>query len=288
LLTAAELHEKAGSQDRALAAYRRYVDQFPRPVEPNLEARAKIAEVLKKKDDQDGYLAELGQIVAVDAGAGGERTPRTRVLAAQAGLVLAQRSFDRFAEVKLVEPFEANLDRKKELMKVATQQLSSLIDYEIGDVTAAAAFYLAEIYAGFSRDLNESERPRGLSALEREEYDLALEDQAYPFEEKAIATYQSNLELVSRGVYNEWIVKSLQRLAQLVPARYDKPEEESAVISTVDRYVYAIGHPGVARKDTEKEKGSEDQASSKTGLEKTTKTEGPLPGADNKGGKSAP
>ena len=119
----------------------------------------------------------------------------------------------------------------------------SLLDYEVGDVTAAATFYLAEMYADFSKDLKESERPAGLGALEREEYDLAIEEQAYPFEEKAIATHKSNLELISRGVYDEWIERSLQKLAKFVPARYDKPEEESPVITSLDRYVFAIEHP---------------------------------------------
>jgi hypothetical protein len=128
-------------------------------------------------------------------------------------------------------------------MKVATQQFDKLLEYEVGEVTAAATYYLAEIYADFSKDLKESERPKDLSALEREEYELALEDQAYPFEEKAIATHKSNLDLISRGVYNEWIDKSLQKLAKSVPARYDKPEEESAVISSPDTYVFAIERP---------------------------------------------
>jgi outer membrane protein assembly factor BamD (BamD/ComL family) len=243
LLTAAELHQKAGNKARALAVYRRYVDRYPHPVEPNLELRDRIAEALKKNNDRDGYRAELERIVAIDAAAGGERTPWTRSLAAKAALVLAEQSFDRFAGVRLVAPFEANLGRKKELMKAATRQFNDLVEYEIGDVTAAAAYYLAEIYANFSTDLKGSERPAGLSVLEREEYDLAIEEQAYPFEEKAIATHQSNLELVSRGVYNEWIEKSLRKLAALVPARYDKPEEESPVITSPDSYVYAIGRP---------------------------------------------
>ncbi len=242
LLTAAELHEKTGNQARTLAAYRRYVEQFPHPVEPNLETRTRIAEVLKK-NDRENYLAELRQIVVIDAGAAGERTPRTRYLAGKAALVLAVESFDQFTAVKLVEPFKVNLDRKKDLMKVTTQQFNSLLDYEIGEVTAAATFYLAEIYADFSKDLKESERPAGLSALEREEYELAIEDQAYPFEEKAIATHKSNLELISLGVYNEWIDKSLQKLAKFVPSRYDKPEEESPVIASLDSYLFAIERP---------------------------------------------
>jgi TolA-binding protein len=243
LLTAAELHEKAGNQARMLVVYRRYQYSFPHPVEPNLETRDKIAEIFKKKNNQDGYLAELGQIVALEAAAAGERTPRTRALASKAALVLADHSFNQFAEVKLIEPVEANLRKKKELMKIATRQFSTLLDYEAGDVTAAATFYLAEMYADFSKDLKESERPAGLSALEREEYDLAIEEQAYPFEEKAIATHKSNLELISRGVYGEWIERSLRKLAIFVPARYDKPEEASPVITSLDRYVFAIEHP---------------------------------------------
>jgi tetratricopeptide (TPR) repeat protein len=245
LHTAAELHEKAGNQARMLEVYRRYVEYFPHPAEPNLETRTKIAGALKKSNDQDAYLAELRQIVVIDAGAGSERTSRTRSLAGKAALVLAEQAFDRFTGVKLVEPFKDNLDKKKELMRVATQQFNNLLDYEVGEVTAAATFYLAEIYADFSKDLKESERPSGLSALEREEYDLAIEEQAYPFEDKAIATHKSNLELISLGVYNEWVDKSLQKLAKIVPARYDKPEEESAVIASLDSYQFAIERPEV-------------------------------------------
>ena len=240
LLTAAELHEKAGNEARALAVFRRYVELFPHPVELNLELRDRIAESLKRNNDRAGYQAELEKIVVLEAGAGIDRTPRTRAIAAKAALVLAERSFDQFTEVKLTEPFVANLSRKQELMKAATQQFNDLVDYEIGDFTAAATYYLAEIYADFSKDLKESERPAGLSDLEREEYELAIEEQAYPFEEKTIATHQSNLELISRGVYNEWIQKSLRKLAILVPARYDKPEEGSAVITALDSYRYAV------------------------------------------------
>jgi cellulose synthase operon protein C len=32
-----------------------------------------------------------------------------------------------------------------------------------------------------------SERPEGLNPMEMEEYELAIEEQAYPFEEQAIA-----------------------------------------------------------------------------------------------------
>ena len=243
LLTAAELHEKDGNRLDTLEVYRRYVGYFPQPVEINLETRNKIAEILKAQNDRISYLKELEAIVVIDASAGAARTPRTRYLAAMAALVLAESHYEQFVAVRLVKPFEVNLRKKRELMKAVTKEFNKLIEYEIGEVAAASTFYRAEIFAHFSKALMTSERPEGLSPLELEEYELAIEEQAYPFEEKAIAVHESNLELISRGVYNEWVDKSLQKLATLVPARYAKPEETSGILSSLDTFVFEMGRP---------------------------------------------
>jgi len=49
------------------------------------------------------------------------------------------------------------------------------------------------------RAAGQAERP------ELEQYELAIEEQAFPFEEKAIATHQKNIELLSVGVGSLWI-----------------------------------------------------------------------------------
>jgi hypothetical protein len=85
-----------------------------------------------------------------------------------------------------------------------------------------------------------SERPEGLNALELEEYELAIEEQAYPFEERAIAVHESNLELIAMGVYNAWIDKSLERLAEFLPARYAKSEVESPVLASLESFSFEI------------------------------------------------
>jgi hypothetical protein len=81
----------------------------------------------------------------------------------------------------------------------------------------------------------ESQRPRDLKAQEKEQYELALEEQAYPFEEKAIDVHQKNTDLVKLGIYNKWVEKSFARLAKLVPARYAKFEESSGYVETFNR-----------------------------------------------------
>jgi cellulose synthase operon protein C len=243
LLVAAELHEEDGNRARALEVYRRYVDYFPQPVGENLEARHKISEILKERDDRRPYLDELRQIVSLEAAAGAAQTARTRYLGGNAALVLAEESYEHFTAVQLQQPFEVNLRKKRDLMLTATRDFGMLVDYEIGDLTAAATYYLAEIYAHFSNALMTSERPDGLSPLELEEYELAIEEQAYPFEEQAISVHENNLQLISRGVYNNWIEKSLARLAEFVPARYAKPEADSVIVASLDTFEFEIERP---------------------------------------------
>ncbi|MBN1276908.1 MAG: tetratricopeptide repeat protein, partial [Deltaproteobacteria bacterium] len=209
LQIAADLYSQDENLVNAIEVYRRYVEYFPLPFELNIETRNKIAEILKKQDDMPAYYKELEKMVESETSAVNDRTPRTRYLAGKAALVLAQVTFDKFVEIKLVEPFETNLRSKKDLMKNTISQFNRLMDYETGEITAAATYYLAEIYGNFSISLMDSERPGNLDELELEQYELALEEQAYPFEEKSIEAHESNLQLISRGVYNEWVDKSL-------------------------------------------------------------------------------
>jgi tetratricopeptide (TPR) repeat protein len=239
LQLAADLYVDAKETDKAMQVYQRYVSYFPEPLEPALETRSKIANVLKLRNETNAYMEQLKLIVVADARAGSERTDRTRYLGATASLALTEPLFDQFVQIKLVKPFDKNLQKKKQAMKSAKEGFDKLLTYEVGDVTSAATYYIAEIYYNFNRALVESERPDNLNALEKEQYELALEDQAYPFEEKAIQVHEKNLELLSLGVFNSWIEKSFEKLAKLVPARYAKYEESSGYVATIDKANYA-------------------------------------------------
>ena len=233
LQQSAELYEQANSTKDALRIYSRYVAAFPRPIEFAIETRNKMATIYKNTGDDKKYLKQLDAIVSADKNAGAERTDRTRYLAAHAALVLAEPTLEAFYQIKLAKPFKKNLDRKNKRMKTAIDTYSKLVDYEVGDVTAAATFQLAEIYFHFSRALMDSERPDNLSELELEQYNLVLEEQAYPFEEKAIDVHEKNLELLTVGIYNEWIDKSFAKLAVLLPARYAKPEITNTFVASI-------------------------------------------------------
>jgi len=101
-------------------------------------------------------------------------------------------------------------------------------------VTTTSTYRIAEIYNGFGRDLLESERPKGLNEEELEQYDILLEEQAYPFEEKAIEIHQVNAQRAIDGSYDEWVKKSFSALAKLSPVRYDKTEKTRELIDVIE------------------------------------------------------
>jgi cellulose synthase operon protein C len=242
-LEAGDLYEQAKASDRALAAYLAYVEQFPDPIEPAVETRWKIAGMYAAARDASAHRDQLRKIVAADQAAGGQRSDRVRYLGAQSALVLAQDQYQSFTTVRLTLPFERSLAEKQKRMNEVLAAFGGLVDYEVADVTAAATFYIAETHADFSRSLIESERPADLSPADRSEYDATIEGEAFPFEEKAIAVHEKNLELLGSGVYNAWIEKSLARLAELSPGRYAKFEASSGPLASIDSYAYRAPEP---------------------------------------------
>jgi hypothetical protein len=98
------------------------------------------------------------------------------------------------------------------------------LDYGVAEVTTAATYGMAELYRQLGADLMTSERPKGLDADSREQYDVLLEEQAFPFEEKAIQLHETNASRTGDGVYDEWVQRSFDVLAKLKPARYAKAE----------------------------------------------------------------
>ncbi len=240
LQIAAELYKKIPDKKNTLRIYKRYVKYFPKPLEEALEIHASIAELYKENNEHKKHLKTLKYIIKADAKAGSARTERTRYLAGIASLTIIEPIYDQLVAIKLKRPFKRNLAKKKKKLKRNIRKYNKLVDYHVGDVTAAATYYIAETYYHFSRALLESERPKKLNELELEQYNLILEDQAYPFEEKGINIHKKNLELLSAGVYSKWIEKSLAKLATLVPGRYAKSELSTGVIDSIMQYQYEL------------------------------------------------
>lgn len=230
---AAELYVQARDLPAAITVYRRFIKAYPDPVEPALEAYNKLAQLYKETGQSKAYTATLEDMVASERKAGAQRNNRTKYLAGMAAIELAEPVVQAFKDAPLGEPFQKTLAAKKKKMQRALDLYGRLAEYGIAEVTAAVTYHIAGIYYEFSRDLLESEKPKNLSEEELAQYELLLEEQAYPFEEKAISIHEKNVELLSVGVYNEWIDKSLAELARLFPVRYAKPEQGETFVASI-------------------------------------------------------
>ena len=109
-------------------------------------------------------------------------------------------------------------------MQQSIDAYSRAMKYQVQEVTTEATFQIAEIYNDFANSLMNSQRPKGLDEEQLEEYELLLEEQAFPFEEKAIDIHLANFKRIPAGTYDEPTKKSLQALGKLMPFRYARVE----------------------------------------------------------------
>jgi tetratricopeptide (TPR) repeat protein len=223
-LQAADLYDKAGNSAKSRTMLEAFVKHFPQPMGPAMEARNKLSVIAGKAGDFSGRDYWLKDIIAADRSAGAARTDRSRALAAKATLTLAAPVREEFRSIKLVAPLKKSLAEKRKAMEAALKAYEAAADYQVADVTTAATFESAELYRQLGKDLMSSERPKNLKKDELEQYDVLLEEQAFPFEEKSIKLHEVNAARTKDGTYDEWVQKSFAALAQLNPGRYGKVE----------------------------------------------------------------
>ena len=231
LWKAADLYKESGQaadEERVLA---NIVVRYPDPVAESIEARNRLVELAEGRNDGQARMAQLREIVRVDATAGGQRSDRTRYLAAKASLELADPVRRNFAVLKLSQPLADSMKLKRAAMEDVLKAYGDAAAYGVAEVTTAATYRLAEVYQQMGRDVMDSERPAELDADALEEYEFLLEEQAFPFEEKAIELFQVNTDRAADGVYDEWVRRSFGQLAELLPARYAKLERSEDVVT---------------------------------------------------------
>jgi cellulose synthase operon protein C len=233
LRRSADLYAQAHDVPRAMTALAKFVSEYPSPLADAEEARQRLADYAAAAGDIAARDRWDRAIVKADAEAGTQRTPRTHYLAAKAQLALAAEPRDEFRAIRLTLPLARTLKAKRRAMERAMAAYRLAAAYGVADVTTAATYEMAALYQKLAQDVLASERPRSLRGQELDEYNSLLEDQVFPFEEQAIKVYGLNTARASQGVYDEWVRKSFEALAQLDPARYGKTELMSDVVTSI-------------------------------------------------------
>lgn len=221
---AATLYDDAKQSQQSAKAYEFYVTHFPQPLDRALQGRRQLADVTRANNDQGRYRYWLGELITADAGAGAQRSAASQQAAAQASLELALIAAAEARNLRLSLPIAKSLPKRKRATEVAIAALNQTAAYGFTDTTTAATYELGAVYRDFGRALLESERPRKLKAEELDQYNILIEEQADPFEQKAMQAHEANLQRLKQNLWNDSIAKSVAALAELAPAKYGKRE----------------------------------------------------------------
>lgn len=223
LWKAAGLYESAKDYDRALKSYAEYAAAYPRPYPQYLEALQRLITLHEQQGQSAQARQRRQELLDSDRRAAASvKTERTNYLSSLAALSLAKAEHARFTAVKLTLPLERSLRRKRDALQKTLNLYGIATSYGVLDTVTEATHAIGEVYYAFSKDLLTSERPKGLSKIEKEQYTVLIEDQAFPFEDNAIKFYEKNLSHAKQAGVDRWMRDSHARLKELFPARYDK------------------------------------------------------------------
>ena len=228
---AAELYDKAGNTQKAITAWEDYAKAYPEPAGEYMEAANRLAELYQSQGDiasRNTWLYRQMDVVDSNPDASDDRM---RWLAASASAVLAREALARYDAISLTLPLAESMAAKSEALEEAVNAYQKTAGYGLSSFATEAGYQIAHIYGRLGSDLMNSERPAGLSELELEQYEMLLEEQAYPFEDNAIDIHEQNILRAREGIFDEWVQRSYEALRQLLPGRYNKQEVTTGVVN---------------------------------------------------------
>lgn len=222
------------------------------------KARTRFEDFLKRKDATDAERVEIHDQLGLLAGElkdknwekvqadhfaktvetwkklSDEDKRKTSYYAAEARFLQAEKIYEEFAKVKLGFPMSAltsSLTKKGQLEQDAEAIYMEVIGMESPRWVAASAYRVGQMYKNFSDELYNLPIPEGLTPDQEDEYRAALDDNAFPLQEKALTAYRSALRLALQyQAYNEWSAKSAEAISKLESEAYPITGQEGVEV----------------------------------------------------------
>lgn len=221
-LAAADLLIEADETGRANVIIGDYLDQAgtPQDADEHLHQQSLRHQLIAAMSEDDG-LPVREELLKEELGSAWH-SDDSLAWATESALLLASNEAERFDGIKLTLPLKQSLARKRAALQKAVERYTQAERMGGVEAQSQAQYGKAELFRTLAKDIMQSDRPQGLNELEQSQYAILLEEQAYPFEEKAIDMHASNHEQVGKGVYNAWVERSLKALAEMFPGRYSR------------------------------------------------------------------
>lgn len=219
-LRAAALYHQAGELPERNALY---VDWLAVAPDPDAAADHVQQQTMRQRLIESGVDSVRQQKAMVTREAASQwHSEETLLWAGKAALALGASVAQEFAAIRLEHPLERALERKQKAMEQAQAYFLEAESFAGETVASEVLYRRAELYRTLAADLMASEVPSELNELEAMQYQMLLEEEAWPLEERAMELHSRNHGRIASQGFDEWIGQSLEALAVMHPGRYDR------------------------------------------------------------------
>ena len=128
-----------------------------------------------------------------------------------------------------------NFTRKAEMLSGLETSYTSVLAIGQGDFGIASLYRIGKMYQHLSSALVESPCPRNLTEDQCGMYQAALQEKAFPLDDKAIEAFDKALaKAYELGLYNEWLMKTQDALVSYEPGRFPTIRDYELIASEIN------------------------------------------------------
>lgn len=228
------IYEKEKKTKEALAAYEGFLKTYEKDKRVTdllrLEAKYKILQDDLRQKDTAGAERMVKDITAAYPKLSDADRKNDRAMAAyaQCRFMMLEPMWAQYLAIKfnkvatLKQDLAAKLKKEQEVEKAYTE----VLQIGSGEYGIAALTRIGMAYGDFAQNFLDSPTPKGLDEDQTEMYRAAIEEKAFPLEEKALEGLEKALaKAYELNIYNEWTTLAQDKINKYHPGQYAKAHE---------------------------------------------------------------
>jgi TolA-binding protein len=195
-----------------------------------------VQALLKQGKDKDAKAGYEGLIKGyAKLSAADKQKPCPLEAVATAAFKTMEPDFDGYMAIKLEgseKDMKNKLLKKLDVIKDLQKRYTDVLALGEGNFGIAALYRIGVVYQDLAQQIFATPCPKKLDEDQCAIYQAALQEQAFPLEEKAIEAYDKALKKAYElGIYNDWLAKTQDALKAYEPQRFPELHENELIAS---------------------------------------------------------
>jgi len=238
ILTSAWLYGKSGDSKKALETYQLYIAKYPKDLDGGMKARLASGNILSGNGKYAQATAEYENAIHYFKVSGSPTTGSAVDYNAEARFKILEELNTKYNSIKIKnadsgKAIKENYDKKDAMLQKLAEEYLKVVELGSAQWSVASLYMIGAAFQGFANFLYEAPVPSELNNQELvSEYKRQIEQQAMPFEDKAIEYYEKCIDESARlKLVNDWTRLAKNRMSELNPDQYYYGKVEETVSS---------------------------------------------------------